>query len=204
MEAGHPIDRLCEALKAAVAALERPGVPFTLGGSVACWARGGPEPWNDLDLMVRPTDAERALQALADAGMRTERPPEQWLFKAWSNGVLIDVIFAPAGLEVTDDVLGRSDRIPVLAVDVPVMTVADVLTTKLCAMDEHAVDYARVVAIARSLREQIDWNRLRQQTAGSVFARTFFTLVEGLGIAPAAPEAAGLTEAHSRLRVLPD
>jgi hypothetical protein len=67
------------ALKRAVQGLRAADVPFLLGGSLASWARGGPETQHDLDLMIKPEDAERALQALADAGMEPERPPEDWL-----------------------------------------------------------------------------------------------------------------------------
>ncbi|MBV9424570.1 MAG: hypothetical protein JOZ98_16785, partial [Solirubrobacterales bacterium] len=76
---------LTDTLKLAVATLRDAQIPFMLGGSLAAWARGGPEPQNDLDLMVKPDHAQAALQALADAGMRTENPPEEWLFKAWGG-----------------------------------------------------------------------------------------------------------------------
>src|SRR5437016_13587556 len=108
-------DALIETLKVAVAALRECGVPFMLGGSLAAWARGGPEPKKDLDLMVKPKDAERALEALTRVGMRPERPPEEWLLKAWHGDVLVDIIFMPSGLELTDEVLGRADPIPVMA-----------------------------------------------------------------------------------------
>jgi hypothetical protein len=93
---------LVETLKVTVAALRDRGVPFMLGGSVAAWARGGPQPQNDLDVMVKPEDADAALEAVASAGMRTERPPEEWLYKAWHGDVMVDVIFRPSGLEITD------------------------------------------------------------------------------------------------------
>jgi len=73
---------LIDTMKIAVAALREAHVPFLLGGSVAAWARGGPEPDSDLDLMVPPAAAEAALEALAAAGLRPERPPEEWLYKA--------------------------------------------------------------------------------------------------------------------------
>ena len=47
--------------------------------------------------MVKPEDAERALQALVDAGMKAEHPPEGWLYKAWDGEVLVDLIFEPRG-----------------------------------------------------------------------------------------------------------
>jgi hypothetical protein len=204
MTVTRPVESLGEALRISVAALREAAVPFALGGSLAAWARGGPEPWNDLDLMVKPADAERALQALEAVGMRTERPPEEWLFKAWQDDVLVDVIFSPAGLEITDEVLARADEIPVLAVATPVMALEDVLATKLNALNEQqSLDYRPTLAIARALREQIDWERLRELTAASPYAKAFFTLVEQLRIAPPRPAGAGRGDApRGNVRVI--
>jgi putative nucleotidyltransferase-like protein len=202
MQHTDEFQRLIETLKLCVAALREHGVPFMLGGSLAAWARGGPEPQKDVDLMVKRSDADRALQVLGDAGMRTERPPEEWLYKAWNEDVLVDLIFGPSGLEVTDEVLARADTIPVMSVGTPVMAVEDMLITMLFSMDEHCLDYGPVVGIVRSLREQIDWPSLRARCAGSAYAKAFLTLVEELGIAPRAahaPAAAG----QNRVRVVP-
>jgi hypothetical protein len=78
----QPFAEIEHALKRAAAALNRAGVPYLLGGSLASWARGGPETRHDLDLMIKPEDVERSLDALSEAGMRPERPPEEWLVKA--------------------------------------------------------------------------------------------------------------------------
>lgn len=193
---------LIDALKLVVATLRSQEISFALGGGLAAWARGGPVTQNDLDLMVKPDDAETALSALADAGMRTEHPPEEWLYKAWYGEVLIDLIFRPSGLEMTDDVLARADVIPVAAVATPVLALEDVLVTMLCAIDEHSLDYSRLIAIARSLREQIAWPALLARTEGSPYARAFFTLAEGLEIAPR--KGPGTRDRASRVRVLPD
>jgi len=198
---GESFQALTEALKQAVAALRDSRVSFMLGGSFAAWARGGPEPQNDLDVMVKPQDADAALLALAGVGMRTERPPEEWLYKAWLNEVMIDVIFRPSGVDMTDEVFERAEEIAVMAVATPVMALEDVLVTMLMAIDEHTLDYSRVVGIARSLREQIDWLQLRARTARSPYAKAFFTLVEELGVAPRHPEAQ--PEPSNRVRVLP-
>ena len=192
---------LIDTLKLAVATLRDREIPFMLGGSLAAWARGGPEPRNDLDLMLKPQDAERALDALGQAGMRPEEPPEEWLVKAWNGDVLVDLIFRPSGLDITDEVLARAETIPVMAVGTPVMALEDALVTMLTALDEHSLDYTRLVAIARSLREQIDFPRLRVRTGDSPYAQAFFTLVEQLGIAPAPRAQEG--QPASRVRVLP-
>jgi hypothetical protein len=205
MQHGEGFQALIDTLKTSVATLRERKVPFVLGGSLAAWARGGPEPRNDLDLMVKPEAADAALAALASRGMRPERPPEEWLYKAWHGDVMIDLIFRPSGLEMTDEVLGRADTIAVQSVATPVMALEDVLLTMLCAIDEHSLDYSRLVAIARALREQIDWPALRARTSGSPFPQAFFTLVDALGIAPprgAAGRGAAGPSAGARVRVL--
>src|SRR3954470_19365606 len=92
-------------LKKAAAALREADIPFLVGGSLASWARGGPETRHDLDLMIRPEDVDAAVAALAAAGLRPEDPPEEWLVKAWDGDVLVDLIFAPKGMPLTDEVI---------------------------------------------------------------------------------------------------
>jgi hypothetical protein len=170
-------------LKKAAAALRDAGIPYLLAGGFAVWAHGGSESDHDIDFLVRPQDAEQALDALADAGLRPEKPPEQWLYKAYDGEILVDVIFAPAGLAVTDELIARGNELEVQALLMRVMRPDDVLVTKLMAMTEHAMNYESCLEIARSLREQIDWDYVRSGTAESPFARAFFELVDGLEIA---------------------
>ena len=179
----HRPDALAEALKRAAAALRHAEIPFMLAGSIACWVRGGPEPLTkDVDFCVKPADADRALDALAAMGMTTERPPEGWLYKAWDEDILIDLLFAPANVPVTDVVLARSDDLNVLSVVMPVAAIDDVLATKLLALNENSLDYKQLLAIARSLREQIGWAALVKRTRESPYAAAFFTLVERLEV----------------------
>src|SRR5918912_4287485 len=140
-------------LKKTAAALKHAEVEFLLAGGVACWARGGPASAHDVDYMVRPAHAERALAALVDVGLRPERPPEEWLFKAWDGDVLVDLIYDPMGLVVDDELFERSGSLDVLGVSIPVMQVDDVLTAKLLSMHEHYLDYEPLIDIGRSLRE---------------------------------------------------
>jgi len=169
-------------MKRAAAVLTRADVPFLLGGGLACWARGGPPTDHDVDFLVRPEDAEAGLEALAEAGMETERPPEHWLYKAYDEGILVDLIFEPSGLRVDDAMFERAEELEVRAVRMQVASLEDVVTTKLMALSEQDLDYRPVLDIARTLREQIDWDRVRRRTNGSAYANAFFTLVEELGI----------------------
>ena len=185
-DAEVPFATIEASLKKAVAALREAEVPFLLGGSLAVWARGGPETRHDLDMMVKPEDADRALAVLADAGMRPEKPPEEWLHKAWDGDVPIDVIYSPRGLVVDDDLLGRGEFLHVLGITIPVMAIEDVMATKLLALHEQELDLTSVLRIARSVREQIDWRILRERTRNSPYAAGFFTICEELGVVPEA------------------
>ena len=86
-----------------------------------------------------------------------------------------------------------------LSMEMRVMALEDVLITKLMAITEHHLRYEGLLAIARALREQVDWAHVRAATAASPFARAFFVLLEGLGIvAPDARSTAGRCVAASR------
>ena len=49
-------------------------------------------------------------------------------------------------------------------------------------MREHEVDYDGVLEVARALREQIDWDAVRERTDDSPYARAFFYLAGELEI----------------------
>jgi hypothetical protein len=189
-----------ETLKKAAAALERRRVGFLLGGSLAVWARGGPESCNDLDMMMRREDAGTALDALEEAGMRSERPPEGWLYKAWDGDVLVDLIFGPKGQPIDEATFERSDRVSVFGLELRAMALEDVLITKLHAMHEHYLEYDPLLQMARAVREQIDWDRVRAATEDSPYAQAFFTLAEGLHLVEARA-AQRPAEARPRIRV---
>ena len=196
----QPFSDLEQALKKSAAALRAAGVPFLLGGSLASWARGGPETRHDLDLMIRPKDADAAVEALEAAGLRSEDPPEEWLVKAWDGDVLVDLIFAPKGMAMTDEVIARGEVLSVLGMEMRVMALEDVLVTKLMALSEHSLRYESLLPIARALRERVDWADVRARTSESPFARAFFVMLEGLGIVAGAQSTTG--SRPTRVRVL--
>ena len=125
-------------------------------------------------------------------GWRHERPPEQWLFKAWEGDVLIDLIFEILAIAdetgaterhtVDDELFARAEELKVFGVLMRVMSLEDLMVTKLLALEPNALDYGGTLAIARSLREEIDWEAVRERTASSPYAAAFFTLVEELGV----------------------
>ena len=175
---------LLTAMKVGAAALRDADVPFALAGGLAVYARGGPPTEHDVDFLIREDDAERALAALRDAGFRVERPPEGWLYKVFDDaGAMIDLIFAPNSRpELVPAILERATELEVYAITLPVMTVTDVLESKLLTLKEHEVDYEDVLEIARTCREQIDWDTLRARLDDSPYAKAFFTLADELSL----------------------
>ena len=183
-EQEQEFERLLDAMKNAAAVLQRAGVPFLLGGGLACWARGAPKTEHDVDFLVRPKDAERARGALAESGMRTEDPPEDWLLKAYEDEVLIDLIFNPRGGPIDDGIFERAEELEVHAMRLKVAALEDVLVHKLLALSEQQPDFSSVLELARSLREQVDWEEVRRRTEDSPFAKAYFTMLDELEIVP--------------------
>ena len=124
-------------MKQAAAALREAEIEFMLGGGLAAWALGGPPTDHDVDFYLRESDAEAALAAVEATGMRIERPPEEWLFKAYDGATLIDLIFRPAGGPIDDEHFGRATSMEVGAQTLLVASIDDVLVTKLLALSEQ-------------------------------------------------------------------
>jgi predicted nucleotidyltransferase len=178
-------DRLLAAMKKAGGALNQAEIPFMLGGGLACWARGAPKTEHDVDFLLRPEDAGPAQETLARAGMRPETPPEGWLLKAYDDGVLIDLIFDPQGGPIDDETFARAEELEVHAMRMKVAALEDVLVQKLLALKEQEPDFSSVLELARALREQVDWDEVRERTRESPFAKAYFILLDELEIVPA-------------------
>jgi hypothetical protein len=177
-------EEIAATLRVVVGALDDAEVPYLLGGSMACWVHGAPPPTKDLDLALRTADADRALAALEDAGLRPERPPEGWLLKAWHGDVCVDLIHEPLGVVVDQERIEAAPVLGVLGLRLPVMALEDVFTSKLLALDEHHLDFEYLLAITRPIREQVDWDDVRRRTDASPYAAAFLVLLERLDLLP--------------------
>ncbi|RAV17062.1 hypothetical protein DQP55_03410 [Mycolicibacterium sp. GF69] len=174
-------DDLRDALKRAASALRAQGPEFALAGSYALWVFGGPEPVHDVDFVVAETDTETAAATLAEAGFRIERTPEDWLFKACvEDDFVIDVLHRLNGVPVDKDSILAADEYDVLAIRMRVLEPTDVLREKLNALNEHHCDFAALLPGVRAVREQVDWGRIRADTAENPFAAAFLVLADRL------------------------
>jgi hypothetical protein len=163
-------------------ALRSVDVPFVLTGGCAVYARGGPATSHDVDVLIRESDLPAAVGALVAEGMRAADTPLDWLSKVYDGDALVDLLFRPNQRPVTDEVLARAEDVRVGASCLPIATATDLMVDKLLVFGPHRCDFAAILPIARALREQIDWSKVREETAESPFAEAFLLLVERLGI----------------------
>lgn len=174
--------RLREALKVVAVALKESDLPFALTGGYAVWARGGPEPDHDVDFLVPEDDESRAEQLLRDRGLEVVRPAEDWLFKVFVDGAMVDVLFRANGEPVPRSRFDDVDVLEVESVQMPVLGATSLVTDKLNALDERSCDLGKVLPAARAVREQVDWDAVAEATAGNDFAVATLFLLRRLGV----------------------
>ncbi len=136
------------------------GVPWIMIGGIACAVFGRPRWSDDIDVFLRPEDAERSLDALAAAGYETHRTYPDWLFKAFKDGVLVDLIFKSAGdVYLDDEMLLRSRVESFHGHTVRVASPEDLLVMKTLAHSEPTPRYWHD-ALGVLSRSNLDWDYL--------------------------------------------
>jgi hypothetical protein len=181
----HRVDEgLATTLKRVASVLKQAEIPFALGGSFAVYAHGGHSSDHDVDFLIREQDKERALEELAAVGFEVEQPPEDWLVKVFDDGRMVDLIYRPVESPVTDATLADTVMRPVEAINMPVLSATQLMVHKLLSYTQHYCDFATGLPVARSLREQIDWERVRRETAQSPYAEAFLVLLDRLDVVP--------------------
>lgn len=147
-------------LEETVRALETAQVPYALMGGIASTTFGRPRWTHDIDVFVRPHDAERALDALEQQGFSVERTDPTWLFKAFKDNVMVDIIFRSTGnIYFDDDMIDRSVRSTFHGHSVRLLPPEDLLIMKAVVHNEigprHWHDALGIIA-----RTELDWGYL--------------------------------------------
>ena len=138
-------------------------VPFLVGGSHAFLEYTGiVRNTKDFDLFLRRTDLERALEALRDAGYRTEVSFPHWLAKAWQHDDFVDLVFSSGnGICVVDDGwFENAVETQVLGMPVKIVPCEELMWQKAFVMERERFDGADLMHILRCRAEDVDWNRL--------------------------------------------
>lgn len=131
-------------LKDAAHTMDEAGIPYVAIGSIATTAMGYDEVCSDVDLLVRPDDAERALEALARRGYRTEETEPDWLYKAVKDQVLVDLLFRVGErnqMRADDEMIARATERDVHGQRVRVVAPEDFLVMQAISHKDDAPDY---------------------------------------------------------------
>jgi predicted nucleotidyltransferase len=73
------------------------GLDYVVMGGLGFSSLGQPRWTHDIDLFLRPDEAPEALTLLERNGFRTEETDPWWLYKAFRQEVMVDLIFRSAG-----------------------------------------------------------------------------------------------------------
>lgn len=131
-----------EVLDEALTALDEQKVPYALMGGIAATALGGQRYTHDIDVFVRPEDADRALEALETKGFKTEKTDLLWLFKGFKHDVMVDVIFKSAGTILFDkEMMERSRMVDFHGRRLRALGPEDLFIVKALVLNEHTLSF---------------------------------------------------------------
>jgi hypothetical protein len=151
-------------LDACLRVMAESGIRYCFIGGLASSIYGRQRTTHDLDLFVRPEDAERTLGHLAANGFKVEKSDPDWIFKAEREGLLVDVIFRASEGTVLDGDLERRIRVADFGGRrVPIVPPEDLLVTKVAAFREDTPrQWFDCLAVLQNT--ELDWDYLVART----------------------------------------
>ena len=141
-------------------ALDEGGIDHAVIGGVASSIHGRPRTTKDIDVFLKPRDADSALELLEARNFDVERTDPKWIFKARKRGVQVDIIFSTRiGVYFDEEMLGHSRFMTYRGTRVRVISPEDLLVIKAIAHDEatprHWFDALGVI-----VGSELDWDYL--------------------------------------------
>jgi hypothetical protein len=174
-------------LREAVETVEKAGFPFLVLGGLASSLVGRARWTHDIDFLVRPEDALDVLEALRGAGFTTEETDPVWIYKAFKDDIMVDIIFmVMGGIYLDDDMRAHSiERHVALPSPSGGVKGADSLLIRIPSPEDQIVIKGIVHreetsrhwfdALAILGRAELDWNYLLRR--GRVGARRILALL---------------------------
>jgi predicted nucleotidyltransferase len=160
---GSHHEAFAHALGRTVSVLSRAEVPFGILGGVASAGYGRARWTKDIDVFLRPEDADAALDALAADGFDVERTNPAWIFKAFRDGVQVDVIFkGKGGVFFNERMASRVQKVTLVGVEVPAISPEDLVVLKALSHDEESPRHWHDALGVLSSTE-LDWEYLLER-----------------------------------------
>jgi hypothetical protein len=152
------------ALQSATTAIRNAGVPVLLGGALALATYTGR--WRntkDVDVIVRPADHARAVAALQVAGFEdyfSQAPYDRsWIFRAFKDGVIYDVIWQlPNHRVLIDDAwFSRAPEVRLRQELHCAVPPEELVRVKLYVMQRERCDWVDVLNVLAGAAGHMDW-----------------------------------------------
>ncbi|HXG92232.1 MAG TPA: nucleotidyltransferase [Blastocatellia bacterium] len=129
-----------QVLDEVINALDESGIKYCLMGGIAATALGGHRFTHDIDVFVKAEDADRVINVLAKAGFKTEKTDPVWLYKAFKNNVMVDIIFQSSGpIFLDDEMIERSTVVSFNGKSVRTLGPEDLFIIKSLVLNEHTL-----------------------------------------------------------------
>ena len=185
---GRDVDegRFLTVLSEAIAALDAKGIAHLVMGGISSAELGRPRGTNDIDLFVRPESARLTLEALASAGFTTEETDPRWLFKAFKDDIMVDVIFRSTGdIYLDEEMLARARVVEVRGCAARIIAPEDLLIMKALTADEHMPHHWHD-ALGVITGSDLDWDylvaRARRHGGRRVLSLMLYAQSNDLGV----------------------
>jgi aminoglycoside-2''-adenylyltransferase len=138
-------------------------IPFLVGGAYAleCYT-GVWRDTKDLDIFVRPNEAQKVLQYFNKAGFKVELTFPHWLGKIFGGNDFVDVIFSSGnGIATVDQEWFRYAKTGnILGARRKICPAEEMIWSKAFVMERERFDGADVAHLILSRAKYLDWERL--------------------------------------------
>jgi predicted nucleotidyltransferase len=161
------LPNIVSTLFAAIEAIEEKKIHYALIGGIAVKELGRPRVTHDIDIFVKPDDADEVLEILKNKGFEIEKRDPFWLFKAWRDEVLVDIIFRSCGdIYFEEEVREHVRRIPYHGKFVNAISPEDFIVIKSAAHQEDNPHHWHD-ALAVLTQGNLDWDYLLKRARHS-------------------------------------
>jgi len=161
------LPNIIKTLLGAIESIEAKSIPYALIGGIAVKELGRPRVTHDIDIFVKPDDADYVLEILKEKGFEIERRDPFWLYKAWRDDVLVDIIFRSCGdLYFEEEVREHVRRIPYYGQFVNAISPEDFIVIKSAAHQEDNPHHWHD-ALAVLTQGNLDWEYLLKRARHS-------------------------------------
>jgi len=156
-EMGDAFNRV---LFSALDAIESRKIPYAMIGGIAASGHGRPRSTHDIDIFVRPEDADAALEALSQQEFDTEITDPLWLYKGWKEEMMVDIIFKSQGdIYLDDEMYAHTKKIPYHGRVITAVSPEDLMIIKAAVHSEVGPHHWHD-ALALLSHAQVDWKYL--------------------------------------------